>query len=71
MSKKRVLGFLAILISILTISQRGMGVDTKTARLIDQEIQKHKTEIILSNIKLNQDLPDEEFTKRAIQRGGR
>ncbi len=33
--------------------------------------KKHKTEIILSNIKLDQDIPDEEFTKRAIQRGGR
>jgi len=63
MSKKRVLGFLAILISILTISQRGMGVDTKTARLIDQEIQKHKTEIIRTRrfLHMNPELGNREF----------
>lgn len=63
MSKKRVLEFLAILISILTISQRGMGFDAQTALLIDQEIQKHETEIIRIRrfLHMNPELGNREF----------
>lgn len=46
MSKNCVVRSLAILINILTLFLMGMGVDSKTARLIDQEIQRHKAKII-------------------------
>jgi amidohydrolase len=63
MSKSRSAGFLAILTSLLTISIRGMGVDAKTARRIDQEIQKHTAEIIRTRrfLHMNPELGNQEF----------
>ena len=63
MSKNRMLGFLAILTGILFLSIRGMGVDAKTARRIDQEIQKHKAEIIRTRrfFHMNPELGNREF----------
>lgn len=46
MGKNQGAVFLAILTAILSLSLLGMGVDAKTARRIDQEIQKHKAEFI-------------------------
>jgi amidohydrolase len=63
MSKSRSAGFLAILTSLLTISITGMGVDAKTARRIDQEIQKHTAEIIRTRrfLHMNPELGNQEF----------
>ena len=63
MRNNRLFGFLTILVIILTTSQRGLGVDIKTARLIDQEIKKHKTEIIGIRrfIHMNPELGNREF----------
>ena len=58
-----VLRSLAILISLLTTFLMGMGVDTQTARLIDQEIQKYKAEIIRTRrfLHMNPELGNREF----------
>lgn len=63
MSKNCVVRFLAILINILTLFLMGMGVDSKTARLIDQEIQRHKAEIIRTRrfLHMNPELGNREF----------
>jgi amidohydrolase len=63
MNKKCVLGFLAILTGICATSLFGLGVDSKTAQLIDKEIQKHKTEIIRIRrfIHMNPELGNREF----------
>lgn len=63
MSKNCALGFLAILIGILSISMMGLGVDSKTARRIAQEIQKHHAEIIRTRrfLHMNPELGNREF----------
>jgi len=63
MNKNYAVRFLAILINILTMFLLGMGVDSKTARLIDQEIQKHKAEIIRTRhfLHMNPELGNREF----------
>lgn len=55
--------FLTILIGILALTTAGQGVDTKTARRIDEEIQKHKAEIIRTRrfIHMNPELGNREY----------
>lgn len=63
MNKNYAVRLLAILISLLTTPLLGMGVDSQTARLIDQEIQKHKAEIIRTRrfLHMNPELGNREF----------
>lgn len=63
MSKNYAVRFLAILISLLTTFLLGMGVDSQTTRLIDQEIQKHTAEIIRTRrfLHMNPELGNREF----------
>jgi amidohydrolase len=63
MNKNYAVRLLAILISLLTTSLLGMGVDSQTARLIDQEIQKHMAEIIRTRrfLHMNPELGNREF----------
>lgn len=63
MSKNYAVRFFAILISLLTTLLLGMGVDSQTARLIDQEIQKHTAEIIRTRrfLHMNPELGNREF----------
>jgi len=63
MSKNYAVRFLAILINLLTTFLLGMGVDSQTARLIDQEIQKHTAEIIRTRrfLHMNPELGNREF----------
>ena len=63
MSKNYAVRFLAILISLLTAFLLGMGVDSQTTRLIDQEIQKHTAEIIRTRrfLHMNPELGNREF----------
>jgi len=63
MGKNLSFRFLAILICIFTLSTTGLGVDPKTARRIDQEIQKHQAEIIRTRrfLHMNPELSNREF----------
>ncbi len=63
MRKNGAIGFLAILMSFCIFSIMAMGVDLKTARRIDQEIQKHKDEIIRTRrfLHMNPELGNQEF----------
>jgi amidohydrolase len=63
MIKNYAVRFLAVLISFLTTFLLGMEVDSQTARLIDQEIQKHKDEIIRTRrfLHMNPELGNREF----------
>ncbi len=63
MKKRPATGLSSSLILILSISTMGMGVDSKTARRIDQEIQKHKAEIIRTRrfLHMNPELGNQEF----------
>jgi amidohydrolase len=63
MHKNHVTRFLFILITLLLTVLIGMGVDPQTARLIDQEIQKHKDEIIRVRrfLHMNPELGNREF----------
>lgn len=46
-----------------------VGDETLPLHFSMQDVQKdHKTEILLENVQLNQNIPDDEFTHRAIQR---
>lgn len=63
MSKNNDVIFLAILISLLATFQLSLGVDSQTALLIEQEIQRHKAEIIRARrfIHMNPELGNREF----------
>lgn len=63
MSKNCVTIFLVILIGLLPTSLMGKGDDAQTARLIDQEIQKNKAEIIRMRrfLHMNPELGNREF----------
>jgi amidohydrolase len=63
MNKNYAVRLLAILISLLTTPLFGMGVDSQTARLIDQEIQNHMAEIIRTRrfLHMNPELGNREF----------
>jgi amidohydrolase len=63
MNKNYAVRLLAILISLLMTPLLGMGVDSQTARLIDQEIQKHMAEIIRTRrfLHMNPELGNREF----------
>jgi amidohydrolase len=63
MIKNYAVRFLAVLINLLTTFLLGMGVDSQTARLIDQEIQNHKDEIIRTRrfLHMNPELGNQEF----------
>jgi outer membrane lipoprotein-sorting protein len=46
-----------------------VGDETLPLHFSMQDVQKdHRTEILLENVQLNQNIPDDEFTHRAIQR---
>jgi amidohydrolase len=63
MVKKDLVKTLAVLTCLLGMFQKGVGVDPPTARLIDQEIQKHKAEIIRTRrfLHMNPELGNREF----------
>jgi amidohydrolase len=56
-------GFFTILIGVLMMASEGLGVDLKTARWIEQEIQKNKAEIIRTRrfLHMNPELGNREF----------
>lgn len=63
MSKNRLFIFLTILLGICATSPFGLEVDSKTAHLIDKEIQKHIAEIIRTRrfIHMNPELSNREI----------
>jgi amidohydrolase len=63
MLTKAVIRFSTILIGLSVMFHTGMGVDSPTSRLIDQEIQKHKSEIIRTRrfLHMNPELGNREF----------
>jgi amidohydrolase len=63
MSHNHAVKVFAILIGLCAMFLEGMGVDFQTARLIDQEIRKHKEEIIRTRrfLHMNPELGNREF----------
>jgi len=58
------------LYKVMEVARTGpVGDQTLILDFTMENVQKnHKTRIVLDNVKLNQDIPDSEFTKRAITR---